>query len=55
VFVICKLAEQLWGKQIPRGLKAARDDKNKRLIGTTEEAEKSEAEHCRLKPAREEK
>ena len=23
-------------KQIPRGLKPARDDKNKRLIGTTE-------------------
>jgi hypothetical protein len=23
-------------QQIPRGLKAARDDKNKRLIGTTE-------------------
>jgi hypothetical protein len=25
-------------KQIPRGLKAARDDKKKRLIGTTEES-----------------
>jgi hypothetical protein len=25
-----------WEKQIPRGLKPARDDKNKEFVGTTE-------------------
>jgi len=37
-------------QQIPRGLKAARDDKNKRLIGTTEVVACYKAPQSRLFP-----